>query len=224
MLRYTKLHQIMANKKARLAILADTMYVAGYQSIAQGAGVDVVGDSSNINQAELLVETYRPSHLIIDASCFDTTTVVDLAIHLANAHPNLFLALVTNLSTPTENMPYFRPMLTAMQQDPNLYYIRHEQITPIHPTPVELFLNRQPYTDADLLIHHTLHPQDQTHLTPKQKEVLALMTQGHTNNQIAYALGVSASTIKNHFGAILSKLGAKSRTEATSISFRKDQP
>lgn len=53
-------------------------------------------------------------------------------------------------------------------------------------------------------------------LTPREKEVLALMAQGKSNPDIADELIISRSTVKFHVSSILSKLGAASRTEAVS--------
>lgn len=55
-------------------------------------------------------------------------------------------------------------------------------------------------------------------LTPQEKRVLKLMTQGHNNQQISDDLQLHISTVKNHISKILSKLGAKNRVEAVIIS------
>ncbi|HYD98859.1 MAG TPA: response regulator transcription factor [Alphaproteobacteria bacterium] len=51
-------------------------------------------------------------------------------------------------------------------------------------------------------------------LTPQQLRVLAMLTEGKLNKQIAYELSVSEATIKAHVTAILRKLGVNSRTQA----------
>jgi DNA-binding NarL/FixJ family response regulator len=51
-------------------------------------------------------------------------------------------------------------------------------------------------------------------LTPRETEVLQLLSQGLTNKTIAERLGISDHTAKFHVNAILGKLGAQSRTEA----------
>ena len=51
-------------------------------------------------------------------------------------------------------------------------------------------------------------------LTPRQHEVLALLMQGKSNQQIAEALGLSANTVKVHLLSIFRVLGVHSRTEA----------
>ena len=57
-------------------------------------------------------------------------------------------------------------------------------------------------------------------LTEREREVLALMSKGLKNNDIAERLVVSRSTAKFHVSSILSKLGASSRTEAVSIALQ----
>jgi DNA-binding NarL/FixJ family response regulator len=58
----------------------------------------------------------------------------------------------------------------------------------------------------------SLDPPDP--LTPRETEVLRLMTGGHSNREIADALGTSEGTVKNHISSILSKLGVRDRTRA----------
>jgi DNA-binding NarL/FixJ family response regulator len=57
-------------------------------------------------------------------------------------------------------------------------------------------------------------------LTPRELEVLTLMGQGHSNNEIAVQLGIAPRTTKVHVQNILGKLGATNRTEAVSIAVR----
>lgn len=57
-------------------------------------------------------------------------------------------------------------------------------------------------------------------LTARESEVLALLSQGLPNKQIALQLQISEHTVKFHIAAIFAKLGATSRTEAVSIGAR----
>ena len=51
-------------------------------------------------------------------------------------------------------------------------------------------------------------------LTPRERDVLALIAQGRNNVEIAGLLTISRSTVKFHVSSILSKLGVTTRTEA----------
>ena len=57
-------------------------------------------------------------------------------------------------------------------------------------------------------------------LTRRELEVLALIAEGATNNQIADRLVIAESTAKSHVKRILRRLGAANRVEAASIYLR----
>ena len=57
-------------------------------------------------------------------------------------------------------------------------------------------------------------------LTPQQRRVLMLLTDGKSNKQIAFEIAVTEATVKAHLSQIFRKLGVKSRTQAV-ISARR---
>lgn len=54
-------------------------------------------------------------------------------------------------------------------------------------------------------------------LTARENEVLTLLDQGLTNQQIATRLSVTLHTVKNHVHSVLTKLGVGSRSEAVTV-------
>lgn len=50
--------------------------------------------------------------------------------------------------------------------------------------------------------------------TPREIEILRLITGGYSNREIGELLGLAEGTVKNHTSSILSKLGARDRTRA----------
>lgn len=58
-------------------------------------------------------------------------------------------------------------------------------------------------------------------LTPREIDVLTLVARGFANREIGDALGTAPGTVKAHVQSILSKLGAKDRTNAVTIALRR---
>lgn len=57
-------------------------------------------------------------------------------------------------------------------------------------------------------------------LSPREQEVLSLLSEGLSNRDVAARLGISRHTAKFHVNAILDKLGATTRTEAVVLAAR----
>jgi DNA-binding NarL/FixJ family response regulator len=58
------------------------------------------------------------------------------------------------------------------------------------------------------------------HLTPREVEVLQLLSEGLGNKEIASRLNISEHTAKFHVASIMGKLGASTRTEAVTLGIR----
>ena len=58
-------------------------------------------------------------------------------------------------------------------------------------------------------------------LTPRESEVLKLIAEAYTNQQIAEILVISPKTVENHRASILGKLGMRDRVELTRYAIRR---
>jgi DNA-binding CsgD family transcriptional regulator len=58
-------------------------------------------------------------------------------------------------------------------------------------------------------------------LTPRERDVLALMAEGASNKTIARQLGISVHTAKFHVSSLLDKLDATGRTDAVAHAARR---
>ncbi len=59
-----------------------------------------------------------------------------------------------------------------------------------------------------------------TPLSPREMEILELVTRGASNKDIANRLTISEQTVKNHMTAVLRKLGVEDRTQAAVYALR----
>jgi DNA-binding NarL/FixJ family response regulator len=62
--------------------------------------------------------------------------------------------------------------------------------------------------------------QQPIRLTPRERDLLALMAQGLTNSDISRRLSIAMPTVKFHVGHIMSKLGVENRTAAVLAALR----
>ena len=64
--------------------------------------------------------------------------------------------------------------------------------------------------------------RDASPLSERETEVLALVSKGKTNREIAEELFISEKTVKNHVTSILRKLDATDRTEACVVAMKRN--
>lgn len=57
-------------------------------------------------------------------------------------------------------------------------------------------------------------------LTGREREVLRLLVEGLSNQEISDRLVISQSTVKNHVSSVLAKLGAANRAEAVALALK----
>lgn len=96
-----------------------------------------------------------------------------------------------------ENGPALAPLLNQ---------IRH-----LFPDYITRLLSAMP-PGATKAAHHSPRLHDQ--LTAREREILVLIAQGHSNRLIADALFISVGTVKGHVNHIFSKLDVQNRTQA----------
>ncbi|MCP4443402.1 MAG: response regulator transcription factor [Aureispira sp.] len=72
---------------------------------------------------------------------------------------------------------------------------------------------------ASKLVKHMSNPIGK--LSARELEVLAILAKGAKNSEIAKELFIAERTVKFHVSSILSKLGAKNRTEAVQVAVKR---
>jgi DNA-binding NarL/FixJ family response regulator len=66
----------------------------------------------------------------------------------------------------------------------------------------------------------TRHPvRDLNGITDREREVLALIARGLSNNEIEHHLHLSRGTVKTHIGRLLAKLGARDRAQLVIVGY-----
>lgn len=68
--------------------------------------------------------------------------------------------------------------------------------------------------DREVAREHSRQAEVLASLTPREKEILALMAEGADNRAVAQQLHISYATVRTHVRSILTKLGARSQLDA----------
>lgn len=74
---------------------------------------------------------------------------------------------------------------------------------------------------ANAIAREVRSPHDPDGLTPREREVIRLVSEGLSNKQIAQRLGIAERTAKFHVRQIMSKLGADNRAQAVALATRR---
>lgn len=71
------------------------------------------------------------------------------------------------------------------------------------------------------LVERMRRPEPSAVLTPRELDVLRLVSSGHSNKQIAAVLGIGESTVKTHLLRVFEKLGVADRTRAVTLAMER---
>jgi DNA-binding CsgD family transcriptional regulator len=63
--------------------------------------------------------------------------------------------------------------------------------------------------------------RDVTYLSPRERDVLALVAEGKTNGEVGAALGLSPRTVGKHLEHVFEKFGVHTRTAAAAVWLRR---
>ncbi len=67
-------------------------------------------------------------------------------------------------------------------------------------------------------------PSELASLSPRERDILALIGDGLTNREIGRKLYLSEKTVKNHISRLLAKLGVQRRVQAAVLASHLEQP
>lgn len=71
------------------------------------------------------------------------------------------------------------------------------------------------------LVERMRRPASDAVLTAREIDVLRLVATGHSNKQVAVALGIGESTVKTHLLKVFDKLGVADRTRAVTLAMER---
>lgn len=169
--------------------------------------ITVVGEAADGTSAVAAAEELRPDVVLLDLR-MPTSDGLDALRGLRERANPARVLVITSFTEPTAVLPAVRAGAAGYvykDVDPPALAAA---IRSVHAGHVLLHPDV-----ARLLAAGDAQPAG-THLTAREREVLAEVARGRSNREIARALSVSEKTVKTHVSAILGKLGVQDRTQA----------
>lgn len=179
--------------------------------------VEIVGDAGNGRMAVQMAERLQPDIVIMDA-VMPILNGVEATRQIAAALPQV---KILALSMHSEKR-YVMEMLEAGATGYLLKTAALEQLEEA----IDYVLRGELYLSTELagtiIRNHVVRPSDRgpVALTPREREVVQLVAEGHTSRRIGETLHVSAKTVETHRRRIMRKLGFKSVAELTKYAIR----
>jgi DNA-binding NarL/FixJ family response regulator len=188
-----------------LARLALKSVFAGHSQIT------IVGEASDGEQGLKLYESLKPDVVVLDLS-LPKLSGFELIPLLRKSSPSARVVVLSNhqgsedvyRAVRSGAMAYLtkeasgEELINAVQNvNRNLRYLPSRMI--------DRLAERMPTVD----------------LTPREHDILACITQGQSNREIANELDIAEKTVRAHVSAVLEKMGARDRTQATIFALQR---
>ena len=176
-------------------------------------GVDVVAVAARGDEALRAIEELRPTVAVLDIA-MQPVGGIEIARQIAGTQPETHTILYTGHA----DREYLTQALDAgargfvLKESPLSDLLRAIQVVAEGRSYVDPVLSAA-LTTAESVA--SLSP-----LTPREREVLACLADGMTNERAGVLLGITAETIQSHVRNAMAKLEADTRTEAVAIALR----
>jgi two-component system response regulator NreC len=211
--------------KTRLLLVDDHAVVRmGIRMLLENEeDLEIVGEASTANQAMEVVEKIHPDLILMDVGLPDKSGIVATR-EIKEKFPEIAVVALTI----HEDEEYFFRMLEAGASG----YV------PKRAAPEELLSAIRLAAEGNVYIYPSLakllvrdylaqsHPthegaEENDELTTREHEVLVLLAEGASNDEIANSLSISPKTVSRHRENIMRKLNLHSRSELVKFAIRK---
>lgn len=193
----------------------------GFRNILEAVpGFEVAGEGSNGREALLLAETLRPDVVLMDLSMPDMNGIE--TTHRMSAVSPLTRVVVLSMHSGK------RFLDEAVQAGARGYLLKDassEELVAAVRAVAEggVWFAPQVVPDAPEAVSGSgagSPPQAGPALTPREREVMQLFSEGNGTKEVAWMLGISVKTVEAHRQNLMRKLGIRSIAELTRYAIR----
>ncbi len=188
--------------------------------LAEAAGIEVVGEATSGPQAVELARELQPDVVLMDVILPGGGVEATRAIRQHVPHAKVVMLTVSEAD---------EDLFGAIEAEASGYLLKEiepealiEAVRQVHAGQAIL----SPAVAVKVLQRMRQEPEQRPAppeppaLTPREEEVIRLLAQGLTNQEIARRLVVAESTVKTHIRNILQKTGTRNRAEIVAWAVR----
>jgi DNA-binding NarL/FixJ family response regulator len=200
----------------------DDLMRAGLRGVlSSDSAIEVVGEASDGRDAVYRTRLLQPDIVLMDVR-MPHLDGISATRDLLEAFPDVRVVIVTTF----EQDDYIFGALRAGASGFLLKRTRPEELVAAVHTVAAGDSLLSPSVTSRVIERMAQQPAPDTardarldDLTPREREVLELVSRGLSNGEIAAALVVEESTVKTHVRRILAKLGARDRVQAVIFAY-----
>lgn len=175
--------------------------------------IEVVGESDNGLDAMSVIQEFQPDVALVDIE-MPKMGGIDFTIWLRQNYPKTKVIILSSY----DDEAY---ILATLRAGANGYLLKNSPPQDLIRTIEEVVANRSSLDPGitEKIVHLVTEPQAQQtspeHMPSKRElEILNLVAQGLTNNEVGEKLHISSRTVQGHLSKIYNKLDVDTRTEA----------
>ncbi len=183
------------------------------------ADIDVVGEASDGKEGVKLALSLRPDIILMDLVMKEMDGI-QATKEIIQEWPDAKIIIVTSFLDDDKVYP-------ALEAGAVSYMLKTSKASEIAEAVRKTYSGQsilEPEVTGKMMTRMrqktVSHPHEE--LTNRELEILLLMTQGKTNQEIADELFIALKTVKTHVSNILSKLSVQDRTQAVIYAFKHD--
>jgi DNA-binding NarL/FixJ family response regulator len=198
----------------RLVLIEDHQALReGLELLLDRQGCQVVGTAGDAAHGRTLIERLDPDVSLVDIRLGEDSGI-RLTADLVDADPDRRIVLYTGSSD-------IDLLFSGLDSGARGYALKEG-------TPTELTTALRTVAEGGTYVDPRLHPallsrratQTQKSLSKREREIMDLLAQGLTGEQVAERLFLSPETIKTHIRNAMGKLEANTRVHAIAIALR----
>jgi DNA-binding NarL/FixJ family response regulator len=199
----------------RLVLIEDHQALReGLELLLGRDGIEVLGTAGNADDGRQLVERFAPDVSVIDIRLGEDSGI-ELTAQLIDADPERRIVLYTGSNE-------IELLIKGLDSGARGYALKEGTQSELR-TAITTVAEGGTYVDPRL--HSALlsrrATQTQRMLSKREREIMDLLAQGLTGEQVAERLYLSPETIKTHIRNAMNKLEAHTRVHAIAIALRK---